>query len=57
MHSFLFMRADGRITEPVDAGIITPQVGRVFPFDETPAALSAPERGGIRGKVVISRKD
>jgi NADPH:quinone reductase-like Zn-dependent oxidoreductase len=60
-YSFLFMRADGpqlqRITELVDAGIITPQVGRVFPFSETPEALAALERGGIRGKVVVSRKD
>ena len=60
-YSFLFMRADGaqleRITELVDAGIITPQVGRVFPFAETPEALAALERGGIRGKVVVSGKD
>lgn len=59
--SFLFMRADGaqleRITELVDGGVITPQVGRVFPFVETPEALPALERGGIRGKVVISGKD
>ena len=60
-YSFLFMRADGaqlqHITELVDAGIITPQVGRVFPFGETPEALAALERGGIRGKVVVSGKD
>lgn len=60
-YSFLFMRADGaqleRITELVDAGIIRPQVGRVFPFAETPEALAALERGGIRGKVVVSGKD
>jgi NADPH:quinone reductase-like Zn-dependent oxidoreductase len=60
-YSFLFMRADGaqlqRITDLVDAGIITPQVGQTFPFGETPEALAALERGGIRGKVVVSGKD
>lgn len=60
-YSFLFMRADGarlqQITELVDAGIITPQVGRIVPFAETPEALAALERGGIRGKVVVSGKD
>lgn len=60
-YSFLFMRADGaqleQITELVDAGVIQPQVGRIFPFRETPQALAALERGGIRGKVVVSGKD
>lgn len=56
-YSFLFMRADGaqlaKITELVETGAIVPQVARVFPFDETPAALAALERGGLRGKVVV----
>jgi NADPH:quinone reductase-like Zn-dependent oxidoreductase len=57
-YSFLFMRADGaqleRITELVEAGILTPQVDRVLPFARTPEALALLERGGIRGKVVVS---
>ncbi|MCS5715505.1 NADP-dependent oxidoreductase [Herbiconiux sp. CPCC 205716] len=56
-YSFLWMRADGaqlaEIAALVDAGAIRPVVGRVFPFDETPAALAALGRGGLRGKVVI----
>lgn len=57
-YSFLFMRADGgqlaEISELVDAGVIHPVIGRVFPFAETPAALAAVEAGGLRGKVVVS---
>jgi NADPH:quinone reductase-like Zn-dependent oxidoreductase len=60
-YSFLFMRADGRqlteIAALVDAGLLRPVVGRVFPFSETPDALQALERGGIRGKVVVSMTD
>ena len=41
----------------VDAGLLRPVVGRVFPFSETPDALQALERGGIRGKVVVSMTD
>ncbi len=57
-YSFLFMRASGaqlsEIADLVDAGIIRPVVGRVFPFAETPAAVEAARRGGTRGKVVVS---
>jgi len=60
-YSFLFMRADGRqlteIAALVDAGLLRPVVGRVFPFSETPDALQALKRGGIRGKVVVSMTD
>jgi NADPH:quinone reductase-like Zn-dependent oxidoreductase len=56
-YSFLFMRADGhqlaQIADLVDAGVIRPVVGRVFPFADTPAALAALAEGGIRGKVVV----
>jgi NADPH:quinone reductase-like Zn-dependent oxidoreductase len=56
-YSFLWMRADGarlaEIAALVDAGALHPVVGRVFPFAETPAALAALERGGLRGKVVV----
>jgi len=57
-YSFLFMHADGRQLEEiaalVDRGSLRPVVGQVFPFSETPAALRALERGGVRGKVVVA---
>lgn len=57
-YEFLFMRASGdqltRIAGLVDDGVLRPVVGRVFPFSQTPQALHALERGGIRGKAVIS---
>lgn len=57
-YEFLFMRASGdqlrQLTALVDAGALRPVVGRVFPFDETPEALEALVRGGVRGKVVVT---
>jgi NADPH:quinone reductase-like Zn-dependent oxidoreductase len=57
-YEFLFMRADGgqlrKISSLVDAGVIRPVVGQVFPFDQTPQAVSA--AGGGRGKVVIDNE-
>ena len=57
-YEFLFMRASGdqltRIAGLVDDGVLRPVVDRVFAFDQTPQALHALERGGIRGKTVIS---
>lgn len=51
------MRADGdqlgRITDLVDAGVLKPVVGRVFPFEATIEALRSVEQGGTRGKTVI----
>lgn len=56
-YSFLFMRPDGaalaEIASLVDAGVLTPVVGRVVPFEQTPDAVAALQRGGIRGKVVV----
>ncbi|WP_440707947.1 NADP-dependent oxidoreductase [Herbiconiux sp. YIM B11900] len=56
-YSFLWMRADGdqlaEVARLVDAGALHPVIGRVFPFSETPAALAALGRGGLRGKVVV----
>lgn len=58
-YEFLLMRAGGRqlaaITELVDAGAIRPLVGLTVPFDRTPDALAALERGGVQGKVVTTR--
>jgi alcohol dehydrogenase len=58
-YEFLFMRASGdqlrHITDLVDLGVVRPVVGRVFDFDQTVQAVQSLERGGIRGKAVISR--
>lgn len=60
-YEFLFMRADGdqlrQITALVDGGALRPVVGRVFPFDQTPQALDALVKGGVRGKVVVTMAD
>ncbi|WP_458114127.1 NADP-dependent oxidoreductase [Arthrobacter sp. R1-13] len=57
-YEFLFMRASGdqlrQITALIDSGALRPIVGRVFPFDQTAQALQGLEKGGIRGKAVIS---
>lgn len=57
-YEFLLMRASGdqlrQITALIDSGALRPVVGRVFPFDETVQALEGVEKGGIRGKAVIS---
>jgi NADPH:quinone reductase-like Zn-dependent oxidoreductase len=57
-YEFLFMRASGdqlrQITALIDDGALRPVVGRVFPFDQTIEALQGLEKGGIRGKAVIS---
>ena len=56
--SFLFMRASGaqlsEITSLVDKGVIRPVMDRVFPFDETKAAVAYVENGRAKGKVVVS---
>ncbi|WP_104061595.1 NADP-dependent oxidoreductase [Arthrobacter sp. 4R501] len=57
-YQFLFMRASGdqlrQITALIDGGALRPVVGRVFPFGRTVQALEGLEKGGIRGKAVIS---
>lgn len=59
-YEFLFMRASGdqlrQITALIDSGALRPVVGRVFPFDQTVQALQGLEKGGIRGKAVISNR-
>jgi alcohol dehydrogenase len=58
-YEFLFMRASGSqlrtIASLVDGGALRPVVGRIFEFDQTVQAVQSLERGGIRGKAVISR--
>ena len=57
-YEFLFMRANGsqlrEIAALIDAGEIRPVVGRVVPFDQTPDVLAGLEKGGVRGKTVVS---
>lgn len=45
------------LTKLIEAGIITPQVTKVFPLDQIQEAFEARESGGIPGKVVIEIKD
>ncbi|TVU66772.1 NADP-dependent oxidoreductase [Paenarthrobacter nitroguajacolicus] len=60
IYEFLFMRADGNqlreIAALIDAGDIKPVVGRVVPFDQTADVLAALEKGGVRGKTVVSHQ-
>jgi alcohol dehydrogenase len=57
-YEFLFMRANGsqlrEIAALIDAGEIRPVVGRIVPFDQTPDVLAELEKGGVRGKTVVS---
>jgi NADPH:quinone reductase-like Zn-dependent oxidoreductase len=58
-YEFLFMRASGdqlrEITALVDSGVLRPVVGRVFDFDQTVQAVESLDKGGIRGKAVVTR--
>ncbi|MFI2485801.1 NADP-dependent oxidoreductase [Promicromonospora kroppenstedtii] len=58
-YEFLFVRASGdqltQIAKLVEDGALRPVVGRVFDFDQTVQALQALDKGGLRGKAVISR--
>jgi NADPH:quinone reductase-like Zn-dependent oxidoreductase len=42
------------VTELIEAGKVTPVVGRTFPLADTAAALRHLEEGHARGKVVIT---
>jgi NADPH:quinone reductase-like Zn-dependent oxidoreductase len=58
-YEFLFMHASGdqlrEIAGLIERGALHPVVGKTAAFDEIPEALGALERGGIRGKAVISK--
>ncbi|MGN9907752.1 NADP-dependent oxidoreductase [Phytohabitans sp. LJ34] len=58
-YQFLFMRASGdqlrQIAALIDGGALRPVVGKVLPFDQLPRGLEALEKGGIRGKAVVSK--
>ncbi len=57
-YEFLFMTASGdqlrQIAALVDDGTLRPVVGKTLPFNQTPQALDALSKGGLRGKVVIT---
>ncbi|MFF5790600.1 NADP-dependent oxidoreductase [Paeniglutamicibacter sp. NPDC012692] len=57
-YEFLFMRASGeqlgRIASLIDGGTVRPIIGRVVPFEQTVQAIQDIDKGGIRGKTVIS---
>ncbi|MEJ3747421.1 NADP-dependent oxidoreductase [Actinomycetes bacterium KLBMP 9797] len=57
-YEFLFMRASGdqlrQITALIDNGALRPVVGKITPFRQTVQALQGLDKGGIRGKAVIS---
>ncbi|MGY2895614.1 zinc-binding dehydrogenase [Deinococcus sp. UYEF24] len=60
-YTFLFMRAEGKqleqITRLIDAGTLEATVDKVFPFHETPQALSDVAGGSGKGKVVVHIRD
>lgn len=41
------------LTQMIEAGTVTPVIGRTFPFAEIPAALGYAAQGHVRGKIVI----
>lgn len=57
-YEFLFMHASGeqlsQISSLVEQGAVHPVVGRNVPFDRAVQALQEIDKGGIRGKTVIS---
>lgn len=57
---FLFMRAEGsqltQITQLIQSGVIKPIIDKVFPFEQTNAALTYVESGRAKGKVVVKVK-
>ncbi|MBD8604886.1 NADP-dependent oxidoreductase [Pseudomonas sp. CFBP 8771] len=56
-YDFVFMRADGgqlgEIASLIEAGVITPVVEKVYPFEATADALAHVQSGRAKGKVVI----
>lgn len=44
------------LTQLVESGVITPQIGKVFTLDQIKEAFEARESGNIHGKVVIAIK-
>ncbi|MEP6710418.1 MAG: NADP-dependent oxidoreductase [Candidatus Saccharibacteria bacterium] len=49
-------RALDELTELIESGVVTPNVGKVFSLDEIKEAFTARESGSVQGKVVIEMK-
>jgi NADPH:quinone reductase-like Zn-dependent oxidoreductase len=45
-----------RLTELIEAGTVTPSIGRTFPLDQVPDAIRYLAAGQARGKVAITIK-
>ena len=45
-----------KLRELVESGVVTPQVGKVFPFEQIQQAFETRESGKIPGKVVLAMK-
>lgn len=43
----------GKLTSLVESGVVTAQVGKVFPLDQIREAFTAKQSGSIKGKIVI----
>lgn len=56
-YSFLFMKANGQqlteIAKLVEAGVIQPVVGKVYPFEQLNEALTYVASGRAKGKVIV----
>lgn len=59
-YSFLFMEPNGiqlaEIGKLVSAGIIKPTIDKIFPFEQTNAAINYVENGRAKGKIIIKIK-
>ena len=44
------------LTDLVEAGVITPRIGQIFPLDQTSQAFDARQSGKIQGKIVVEIK-
>ena len=42
------------LTALIEDGVVTPQVGKVFPLDDVQAAFEARENGSVKGKIVLA---
>ena len=59
-YSFLFMQANGKqlleIGKLIEAGVISPVVDKVFPFEDINEAMSYVASGRAKGKVIVKVK-
>jgi NADPH:quinone reductase-like Zn-dependent oxidoreductase len=59
-YSFLFMQANGKqlseISSLIEAGVISPIIDKVFPFEQTNEAMAYVTSGHAKGKVIVKVK-